>query len=215
MWQDAEGITRGGMNLKDTMINLSPDASVFIQLIPITRQQEGLPFIPLSADMFQSSGRRQVEALLAEQDPNSEPGTRKNRGVLEADKFSPMTQWSFGFVGKGVVLLDGTKAKERMQRDPITCPNLTNTFETENSTFESRLATCAVGQDTRQACIRVTNEVGREARVHFANINAWFGITSMAWEAQTLSFLTLWLPSCKSMLCGHTSYMWSHLLKTS
>ena len=155
-------------------MNLSPDAHVFIQLIPITRQQEGLLFIPLSAEMFQSSGRRQVEALLAEQDPHRQPGTRKNRGVLEADKFSPMTQWSLGFAGKGDVLLDGTKAKERMETDPLTCPNLTNTFETENSTFESRLATCAVGQDTRQACIRCTNEVGHEARVHFANINAWF-----------------------------------------
>ena len=156
------------------MINLSPNANVYIQLVQITRQQEGYPFIPLSEEMFQSSGRRQVEALLAGQDPNSEPGTRKNKGVLGTDKYSPMTQWSLAFAGKDDVLLDGTVAKARMLIDPLVCPNLTNTFETENSSFETRLATGAVGRDARQACIRCTNEAGREAMVHFASINDWF-----------------------------------------
>ena len=85
-----------------------------------------------------------------------------------------MTQWSLAFAGKDDVLLDGTVAKARMLTDPLVCPNLTNIFETENSSFELRLATGAVGRDSRQACIRCTNEAGREAMVHFANINDWF-----------------------------------------
>ena len=100
---------QGGIALKGTKINFSPDANIFAQLMTLVREVEGHPFIAITEDMFQVSGRRAVEAVLATLDPANEPVTKKNRKTFTADKFAPMTGWCMGFAQDGDILFDGTK----------------------------------------------------------------------------------------------------------
>ena len=174
-WFDANGKKRGGSNLKGKMINLHERANVLAQLINTVRQEEGLCPLPITEELLRSSGRRTVEALLAEANPSGEdPGTRKNREQPVPDRLSGMTQWSGALAQPGDKLLDGTVVQVRTLTDPITNPNVTNTWESENTSLEARLATGAVGKEERLACIRCTNRRGRVQTVHVSQINTWF-----------------------------------------
>ena len=136
-------------------LNLSPDANIFAQVIRMVREVEGHPYTPITEDMFRTSGRRSIEAILSELDPSNETGTKKNRKLLTKDKYSPMTGFCLAFGQEGDVLIDVTVLEVRTMTDPIVRPNLTNTFETLNSSFEARLAAGAVGKGHHLSLIHI------------------------------------------------------------
>ena len=165
---------RGGDNLKGEMFNYSENANVLAQMINLVRKEEGYSAITITEDMLASTGRKSVEALMAEADPKgADPGTRRESASAE-DPLSHMNNWSFALAQPGDVLLDGTKVEERTLTDMLANPNVTNTSELPHSTWEARLATGAVGQEQAIACVRCTDRKGRDQQIHISDMNTWF-----------------------------------------
>ena len=164
----------GGVRISNIMFNLAEDANVFFQLVLLVRKCEGHTFIPLTEEIQQCRGRRKTEALIAEPNPDQDPGTQKNKKVLKDDVLAPMTQWCLAFGSEGDKMLDGIIAEVRTFTDPIANPFLDGNVETENSSSEARLATGAVGKNDHAACITIRDRAGRETHIHVARYNEWF-----------------------------------------
>ena len=92
-WEDPDGNTRGGAEYADLMLNLNEDANILIQLVILIRKVEGCIFIPITEDMLESHGRRRIDALIAESNPNADPGTLRNSCELPHDVLSPAAEW--------------------------------------------------------------------------------------------------------------------------